>query len=55
MRDSYFQSSRIMVALLIGVIIAIFDTTTLGIVGLTAFWVMQRRKQLGVRRALGAT
>ncbi|MCX2784262.1 ABC transporter permease [Microbulbifer thermotolerans] len=27
----------------------------LGIVGLTTFWINQRRKQIGVRRALGAT
>jgi putative ABC transport system permease protein len=29
--------------------------TGAGIVGLTSFWVGQRRKQIGVRRALGAT
>jgi len=29
--------------------------TALGIVGLTSFWVSQRRRQIGVRRALGAT
>jgi putative ABC transport system permease protein len=29
--------------------------TAAGIVGLTSFWVGQRRKQIGVRRALGAT
>jgi len=28
--------------------------TAAGIVGLTSFWVGQRRKQIGVRRALGA-
>ena len=27
----------------------------LGIVGLASFWVAQRRRQIGVRRALGAT
>jgi len=29
--------------------------TAAGIVGLTSFWVSQRRRQIGVRRALGAT
>jgi putative ABC transport system permease protein len=43
------------VALLMGVICAILlGVTAAGIVGLTSFWVGQRRKQIGVRRALGA-
>ena len=29
--------------------------TGLGIVGLASFWVAQRHKQIGIRRALGAT
>jgi putative ABC transport system permease protein len=29
--------------------------TAFGIVGLASFWVQQRRKQIGVRRAVGAT
>ena len=29
--------------------------TAFGIVGLTSFWVEQRRRQIGIRRAVGAT
>ena len=42
-------------AILMGVICLILvAVTAAGIVGLTSFWVGQRRKQIGVRRALGA-
>jgi putative ABC transport system permease protein len=36
-------------------IIALLVVTALGIVGLASFWVQQRTKQIGIRRALGAT
>jgi putative ABC transport system permease protein len=42
-------------AILMGVIcLILIAVTAAGIVGLTSFWVGQRRKQIGVRRALGA-
>ena len=42
-------------AILMGVIcVILLAVTTAGIVGLTSFWVGQRRPQIGVRRALGA-
>ena len=42
-------------AILMGVIcLILIAITAAGIVGLTSFWVGQRRKQIGVRRALGA-
>ncbi|MGH8233973.1 MAG: ABC transporter permease, partial [Rhodanobacteraceae bacterium] len=42
-------------AILMGVIcVILLCVTGAGIVGLTSFWVGQRRKQIGVRRALGA-
>ena len=43
-------------AMLMGIIcVVLLAITAAGIVGLTSFWVGQRRKQIGVRRALGAT
>ncbi len=43
-------------AILMGIICAVLlAITAAGIVGLTSFWVGQRRRQIGVRRALGAT
>ncbi len=55
LRNNHFKSSQVMAALLMGVILALLGTTALGIVGLASFWVTQRRKQIGIRRALGAT
>jgi putative ABC transport system permease protein len=34
---------------------ALILVTAFGIVGLTSYWVAQRRRQIGIRRALGAT
>jgi len=54
-RERAYQSDRGM-ALLMGVIcVVLLAITAAGIVGLTSFWVGERRKQIGVRRALGAT
>jgi putative ABC transport system permease protein len=55
LRQSYFEQDVAMTGILIGVIAALLLVTALGIVGLASFWVAQRRKQIGVRRALGAT
>lgn len=55
LRAATYKTDRGM-AILMGVIcIVLLAATTAGIVGLTSFWVSQRRKQIGVRRALGAT
>ena len=51
----YYQQDRNMAWLLVAVIVALLVVTALGIVGLASFWVQQRTKQIGVRRALGAT
>jgi putative ABC transport system permease protein len=55
LRADYFKSDRIMIDLLIGVIVTMLGVTALGIVGLASFWVQQRRRQIGIRRAIGAT
>ncbi|WP_026107577.1 ABC transporter permease [Dyella ginsengisoli] len=55
MRSDFFRQDRAMAVLLVGVCIALLVVTALGIVGLGSFWVAQRRRQIGVRRALGAT
>ena len=55
LRERYFQASRAMAGILLGVIVALLLVTALGIVGLTSFWVTQRNKQIGIRRAIGAT
>jgi putative ABC transport system permease protein len=44
-----------MAIMLTTVCFALLAITALGIVGLASFWVTQRRKQIGTRRALGAT
>ncbi len=54
-RAEFFQGDRTMAGLLVGVCVALLIVTALGIVGLGSFWVAQRRRQIGVRRALGAT
>jgi len=55
LRQDYYRQDRAMAWLLIAVSIALLVVTALGIVGLASFWVQQRTKQIGVRRALGAT
>ena len=55
LRERYFRSDRAMAWLLVAVIAAMLLVTALGIVGLASFWVQQRTKQIGIRRALGAT
>jgi len=54
-RSDYFQDDNAMAGMLVSVILAVLLITGLGIVGLASFWVAQRRKQIGIRRALGAT
>ncbi|KAF1721814.1 ABC transporter permease [Pseudoxanthomonas wuyuanensis] len=53
--QDYYRQDRAMAWLLVAVILALLVVTALGIVGLASFWVQQRTKQIGIRRALGAT
>ncbi len=55
LRHEFFQAPRAMAWLLGIVCVALLLITALGIIGLASFWVQQRTKQIGVRRALGAT
>jgi putative ABC transport system permease protein len=54
-RSEYFADTRNMAWTLAGVCVVMLAVTALGIVGLTSFWVGQRRRQIGIRRAVGAT
>lgn len=54
-REQVYKSDR-GIAILMGTIsLVLLAITAAGIFGLTSFWVGQRRRQIGVRRALGAT
>ncbi|GAB2557292.1 ABC transporter permease [Rhodanobacter koreensis] len=55
LRENYFRQDRVMAGILVGVIASLLLVTALGIVGLASFWVAQRRRQIGIRRALGAS
>ena len=53
-RDAVFKSRRAAIWLLSSVTLVVLVVTLIGIMGLTGFWVQQRTRQIGVRRALGA-
>jgi putative ABC transport system permease protein len=55
LRRDFYRSDVSMVWLLAGVCVALLVVTAFGIVGLASFWVQQRTKMIGTRRALGAT
>lgn len=54
-RNQSYARDNTMIRVLSAVIALLTFIVALGIVGLTSFWINQRRKQIGVRRALGAT
>lgn len=53
-RERSYRSHTAMIKILTTVIITLTIVTSLGIVGLASFSVNRRKKQIGVRRALGA-
>ncbi|HRF83087.1 MAG TPA: ABC transporter permease [Pseudoxanthomonas sp.] len=55
MRHEFHSRDRAVVWLLVSVSVALLAVTAFGIVGLASFWVAQRTRQIGIRRALGAT
>lgn len=55
LRDEYFRHDETMVTELGSAGLALLCVTGVGIAGLASFWVQQRRRTIGVRRALGAT
>ena len=55
LRQRYFRQDRAMAGMLLGVIASLLLVTALGIVGLASFWVQQRTRSIGIRRAVGAT
>ncbi|GGA13268.1 ABC transporter permease [Dyella caseinilytica] len=55
LRSDYFHRNRTMISLLIAAALGLFSVTAIGIAGLANFWVQQRRRSIGIRRALGAT
>jgi putative ABC transport system permease protein len=55
LRSDYFHRNHTMIGLLIAAALGLFAVTAIGIAGLANFWVQQRRRSIGIRRALGAT
>jgi len=55
LRERYYRQDRAMAWLLVAICAALLVVTALGIVGLASFRVQQRTRQIGIRRALGAT
>jgi putative ABC transport system permease protein len=55
MRQDYFRRDVTMIGLLVTSALGLLFVTALGVAGLANFWVQQRTRQIGIRRAIGAT
>lgn len=54
MRAAYFRHDTTMISLLLASGLGLLFVTALGIAGLASFWVQQRTRSIGIRRAIGA-
>ncbi len=54
LRARRYRADHALAGMLISVMVLLLLVTATGIVGMASLWVSQRRKQIGVRRALGA-
>ena len=54
-RADAYRGDHGLIVLLTSICIALLVVTAFGVIGLTSYWVAQRRQQIGIRRALGAT
>jgi putative ABC transport system permease protein len=54
-RHLAYRDDRALAIILAVVSVVLLAITSFGIVGITSFWVTQRRRQIGIRRAMGAT
>jgi putative ABC transport system permease protein len=50
-----YRDDRGLAVILAVVSVILLVVTAFGIIGVTSFWVAQRRRQIGIRRAMGAT
>jgi putative ABC transport system permease protein len=53
-RRGAYRANRALTAILLAVNLLLVAVTALGIAGLASYWVAQRQRMIGVRRALGA-
>jgi putative ABC transport system permease protein len=53
-REAAYGSARTLAIMLALVVLILIAVNAFGIFGLTSFWVSQRTRQIGIRRALGA-